>query len=68
MTTTDKPTLFVGACPDFHSRPFPTVEQAERWCAQVDHMGNCPGPHEVVEVTPDEAGVYRYPDGRMVQS
>jgi hypothetical protein len=59
--------LFVGACAEFHSKPFPTREQAERWCAGVDHMGNCPGPHVVVEVGRDERGVLRFPDGRMVE-
>jgi hypothetical protein len=59
---------YVGACTHFHSKPFATEAQARRWCAQVEHMGNCQELHQVIEVRPDERGVYRYPDGRMVES
>lgn len=59
--------LYVGRCPDFHSTPFATRAQAERWCAGVDKMGSCPQRHEVVEVRPDARGVYRFADGRMVK-
>jgi hypothetical protein len=59
--------LYVGACTEFHSKPYPTRQQAEQWCAGVDHMGSCRKEHKVVEVYPDSRGVYRFPDGRMVK-
>lgn len=59
--------LWVGACRDYHSKPFPTREQAERWCAQVEHMGNCHHIHEPVRLDRDEFGNLRFPDGRMVE-
>lgn len=53
MSTTTS-TLFAVRCPlyaDAELRRFRTLEAAQRHADEVDALGACPGPHEVVEVS-----------------
>ena len=55
--------MFVVLCEAWHSKRYPTEGQAERKAKDIDHMGNCPHPHNVVAVEQDEHHVWRDANG-----